>query len=422
MFSNCLSRAKPLSTLFPFPRHFSKIKKVPQVLVSGLSVEALALAMLLRNNGFVCEVVGKYAMHQLSRYKHGYVLYPPALNVLQKLGLSAPIEAASTPLHNHVTYHVNPRFNDSISFDEMYGESIPQSISKKALHEILAKAIHFYEIKIFNTNVSSFFQRDDDSKGVLAHFSDYRNPLYYDFLFDADEVKTNIRNQLIQPRVYHHTFSAISCVVKDIPDYVHSNDFVDVCAVESRVQIVPANNSGYIVTAYLNSQFPNQQLIPSSRPISQLLDHLEFIAPQLKSPLGQVIDSIKKEKIEKCHVTYPTEWRPTSLVKGRVALLGANAFSIPPLYGIEDTLGIENAWSLVNHLKEEGIYKRALKNYSQERLQRIESLSTASAEIHKQAQTQAEPSKSKLNIFANFSRNTQGSQRKQVLKALGQFS
>lgn len=343
-----------------------------RILIAGAGIAGLTLAALLRQRGFLPEVVERAPGFGGPGYM--LALYPLGSRVLHGLGLYDRFVETSQPLALHDLCDGRGKLVQSYDFSELverFGHL--GQLERRELLELLRSAAPDVPLR-FGVALRDL---QDGPDGVRVHLSD-GTVAVYDLLVGADGVQSRVRDLAMGPVATHDTgWSTWVWWVPDLPvahdvvtDYWGGGRFVGVHPTRSGVGVIAAGPS---------------EAVDDPAGLADAFAHLGDVPRAL---VATAPADASQRYFRKLSDLRSPHWH-----QGHVALVGDAACTFLPTSGSGASMAMESAAVLADELGRTDVRMLpfALDLYEQRRRRRVEPLQEDSRHLARLMMVDLEP-------------------------------
>ncbi|MEU4539979.1 FAD-dependent monooxygenase [Streptosporangium sp. NPDC023825] len=333
-----------------------------RVLISGASVAGPVLAYWLIRHGFTVTVVERAAGLRKAG-GHAVDLFRPAMDIVEKMGLIEPVQAAATG-----TEWLAFRTENGERSYELGMARLTRAISDRHveimrddLAEILHRATRDDTEYLFDDSITALAE---DPDGVEVTFE--RGPARrFDLVIGADGLHSTVRRLAFGPEERFSTWIGGYLAVMSIPNYLGLRDRMEGITGVNRMAAV-----------YGAARLDEARAVFLFRPETELDYHHRDVDRQKEllrrhfAGMGWEVPRLLGEELERASAFYfdsITQLRMDTWSRGRVSLVGDAGYCPGPAVGGGTSLAVVGAYVLAGELAEaRGDHTRAFTAYEQQ--------------------------------------------------------
>ncbi|MEU8204098.1 FAD-dependent monooxygenase [Streptosporangium sp. NPDC049046] len=333
-----------------------------RILISGASIAGPVLAYWLNSYGFTVTVVER-APALRKAGGHAVDLFRPAMDIIDRMGLTKPVQARKTG-----TEWLSFRSENSDRPHELEVGKLMRIVSDRHveimrddLGEILYDATRHDVEYLFGDSIASM---TEDADGLDVTFE--RGPARrFDLVIGADGLHSNVRRLTFGPESRFSTWIGAYLAVMSIPNYLGLRDRMDGITGVNRM-----------VGVYGGAHMDDARAVFLFRPAAELDYHHRDVDRQKEllrrhfAGLGWEVPRLLGEELDRASTFYfdsITQLRMDTWSRGRVSLVGDAGYCPGPAVGGSTSLAVVGAYVLAGELAEaRGDHTRAFPAYERE--------------------------------------------------------
>ncbi|KTT31078.1 monooxygenase [Pseudomonas oryzihabitans] len=330
------------------------------IIIAGAGMGGLSAALALQQAGHRVRLFERAV--ELAPIGAAISIWPNGVKVLDRLGLGPAIAAVSGDMRT-MSYHdqqgqLLTRFS-LLPFYDAVGRPA-QPIARAQLQRLLLDAVGAERVTL-GVGCEGFAQ---DEQGVTVTLSDGRQERA-DLLIAADGTHSRLRDRVVGQSITRDYCGYVNWNgrVKIAPDLAEEHEWAQFVGNHQRVSLMPMGGDEFYF--FFDVPLPKGTPNDRSRYREELAGHFAGWAP----PVQRLIERLDPQGVARVEIH---DTRPlTTLVRGRVALLGDSAHSMAPDLGQGGCQAMEDAWVLARCLEADADPLAALQAYEQARVERV---------------------------------------------------
>ncbi|GAA2894155.1 FAD-dependent monooxygenase [Streptosporangium fragile] len=330
-----------------------------RILISGASIAGPVLAYWLNRYGFTVTVVER-APALRKAGGHAVDLFRPAMQIVDRMGLTEPIQARKTG-----TEWLTIRPENSDRVHEVQVSKLISAVSdqhveimRDDLSEIFYDATRRDVEYLFGDSITAMTETSDGIDVAFEHAPTRR----FDLVIGADGLHSNVRRLVFGPESRFATWIGAYLAVMSIPNYLGLRDRMD--------GIMGVNR---VVGVYSGAHMDDARAVFMFRPAAELDYHHRDIDRQKEllrrhfAGLGWEVPRLLDQEMDHASAFYfdsITQLRMDTWSRGRVSLVGDAGYCPGPAVGGSTSLAVFGAYVLAGELAEaRGDHTRAFPAY-----------------------------------------------------------
>lgn len=332
-----------------------------KILVVGGGIGGLAVALALARTGQQVTVYERTS--EIKEVGAGLTVWPNAVNVLQKLGMTEIVPTIGMPAHYRTIQTWQGKVLSRIHVDEIAGSPI-QVMHRADLQGALLQAVESAGISVQLGKQCTGLA--ENANGVEAAFSD-GTTAQGDLLIGADGIRSVIRQQLFgPPNIRYAGYSSWRGIASIDREMIPFGVSSETWGVGRRIGLIPLKNERmYWFVARTVAEGDGKEDSAEKRK-----QQVQELFRGWHDPIGQVIEGTEPSMIIHSDV-YAIE-PLTKWYRGRVVLIGDAAHAMAPNMGQGGCQAIEDAPVLAESLQTHGTdIAAALAAYEAKRMPRV---------------------------------------------------
>ena len=330
------------------------------IIIAGAGMGGLSAALALQQAGHRVRLFERAV--ELAPIGAAISIWPNGVKVLDRLGLGPAIAAVSGDMRT-MSYHdqqgqLLTRFSLLPLYDAVGRPAQP--IARAQLQRLLLDAVGAERVTL-GVGCEGFAQ---DEHGVTVTLSDGRQERA-DLLIAADGTHSRLRDRVVGQSITRDYCGYVNWNgrVKIAPDLADEHEWAQFVGNHQRVSLMPMGGDEFYF--FFDVPLPKGTPNDRGRYREELAGHFAGWAP----PVQRLIERLDPQGVARVEIH---DTRPlTTLVRGRVALLGDSAHSMAPDLGQGGCQAMEDAWVLARCLEAEADPLAALQAYEQARVERV---------------------------------------------------
>jgi len=331
-----------------------------RVLVSGASIAGPTLAYWLSRNDFNVTVVERSpALRKAGG--HAVDLFKPAMDIAEKMGVLAEVEAKATGTDVIEAYHEGRDRRYVIEIGRLMSAVSDRhvEIMRDDLSQILYDACRDHVDFRFGESITQIAEVAEGVDVAFERGSSQR----FDLVIGADGLHSNVRRLVFGPESEFATWIGAYLAVASVPNYLELRDrMVVTCGVDRMAGL------------YSGAQMDDARAVFMFRPSQELTyDHRDVAAQKLL--LRKVFDGFgsrvtrlldEAERADAFYLDSITQLRMDSWSRGRTSLVGDAGYCPGPAVGGSTSLAVVGAYVLAGELAAvDGDHTRAFAAYEE---------------------------------------------------------
>jgi 2-polyprenyl-6-methoxyphenol hydroxylase-like FAD-dependent oxidoreductase len=336
-----------------------------QILISGASVAGPVLAYWLRRHGFTPTVVER-APALRKTGGHAVDLFRPALDIIERMGLSAAVQARSTGTDRMTLLRAGERRGIEVDLTRLMAAISDRhlEIMRDDLSEIFHEATRDDVEYLFGDSIGSLTEVAD---GVEVTFE--RGPARrFDLVIGADGLHSNVRRLVFGDERQLSTYIGAYLAVVTLPNYLGLTNHLVMYGAPGRAAALYSARHMDDARAVFLWRSP-RPLDVQHRDVARQKDLLRAAFAGVGWEVPRIMEEL--ERTPAFYFDSITQLRMDTWSRGRVSLAGDAGYSPGPAVGGSTSLAVVGAYTLAGELAAAGgdhrlgfvAYERALSDY-----------------------------------------------------------
>lgn len=337
-----------------------------KVIIIGAGMGGLTAAIALRQAGYTIEVYDR--VREMRPAGAAISLWSNGVKVLNRLGLGKAIASVGGQMDRMAYYsHTGEQLTD-FSLQPLIDQvgQRPYPVARTDLQALLLDAVGVENVQLNSKCIAV----EQDADSVTAIFEDGRNATG-DLLVAADGTHSMLRSYVLGEAIERRYLGYVNWngLVPISEDLAPQHSWVLYVGEHKRASLMPVGGDRFYF--FLDVPLPKGTVSDPTTYREELTSFFKGWAAPVQT-LIQRLDPLTTNRVE-IHDIAPL----STLVRGRVALLGDAGHGTAPDLGQGGCQAMEDGWVLTNYLKTTTLsVEDALKRYESARLDRVADIIT----------------------------------------------